>query len=55
MRSRPAWSTKSSRTARVPQWIDYTRPMRSGTIRRCGLVGVGVALLEEGDHCGGGR
>ena len=26
----------------------------SGTIRRCGLVGVGVALLEEVCHCGGG-
>ena len=27
----------------------------SGTIRRCGLVGVGVALLEEVCHCGGGQ
>ena len=26
----------------------------SGTIRRCGLVGVGVALLKEVYHCGGG-
>ena len=26
----------------------------SGTIRRCGLVGVGVALLKEGCHCQGG-
>jgi hypothetical protein len=26
----------------------------SGTIRRCDLVGVGVALLEEVCHCGGG-
>jgi hypothetical protein len=26
----------------------------SGTIRRCGLVGVGVALLEEVCHCRGG-
>ena len=26
----------------------------SGTIKRCGLVGVGVALLEEVCHCGGG-
>ena len=25
----------------------------SGTIRRCGLVGVGVPLLEEICHCGG--
>ena len=28
-------------------------PMGSGSIRRCGL-GVGVALLEELCHCGGG-
>jgi hypothetical protein len=27
----------------------------SGTIRRCALVGVGVALLEEECHCGGGQ
>jgi hypothetical protein len=27
---------------------------RNGTIRRCGLVGVGVALLEEVCHCGAG-
>jgi hypothetical protein len=26
----------------------------SGTIRECRLVGVGVALLEEVCHCGGG-
>jgi hypothetical protein len=26
----------------------------SGTIRRCGLVGVGVALLEWVCHCGVG-
>ena len=26
--------------------------MRSGTVRRCGLIGGGVALLE--DHCGVG-
>ena len=26
----------------------------SGTIFRCGLVGVGVALLEEECHCGHG-
>jgi hypothetical protein len=26
----------------------------NGTIRRCGLVGVDVALLEEVCHCGGG-
>jgi hypothetical protein len=26
----------------------------SGTIRRCGLLGVGVALLEEVCHCRGG-
>jgi len=27
----------------------------SGTIRRFGLVGVGVALLEEVHHCGSGQ
>jgi hypothetical protein len=27
----------------------------SGTIRRCGLVEVGVALLEDVCHCGGGQ
>jgi hypothetical protein len=26
----------------------------SGTVWRCGLVGVGVALLEEVCHCGHG-
>jgi hypothetical protein len=26
----------------------------SGTIRRCGLVAIGVALLEEVCHCGSG-
>jgi len=26
----------------------------NGTTRRCGLVGVGVALLEEVCHCGDG-
>ena len=26
----------------------------SGTIRRCGFVGVGMALLEEVRHCGCG-
>ena len=25
----------------------------NGTIRRCGFVGVGVALLQELRHCGG--
>ena len=29
-------------------------PIGSGTTRRCGSVGVGVALLEEVCHCGGG-
>jgi hypothetical protein len=29
-------------------------PTGNGTIRRCGLGGVGVALLEEVCHCGGG-
>jgi hypothetical protein len=27
----------------------------SGTISRCGLVGVDVSLLEEVCHCGGGQ
>jgi hypothetical protein len=27
---------------------------RIGTIRTCGLVGVGVTLLEKVCHCGGG-
>ena len=27
-------------------------PMGNGTIRRCSLVGVGGALLEEVYHCG---
>lgn len=26
----------------------------NGTIRKCGLVRVGVALLDEVCHCGGG-
>ena len=26
----------------------------NGTVRRCGLIGVGVALLEELCHCGHG-
>jgi len=30
------------------------RPIRSGTIRRQGIVGIGVALLEEVCHCGAG-
>ena len=29
-------------------------PIGSGTIRRCSLVGVGMTLLEEVCHCGGG-
>jgi hypothetical protein len=28
-------------------WFEYAWPMGSGTLRRCGLVGVGLALLEE--------
>jgi hypothetical protein len=30
-------------------WFGYAWP-----IRRCGFVGVGVALLEEVHHCGSG-
>ena len=29
-------------------------PIGSGTIRRCGLIRVGVALFKEVYHCGGG-
>jgi hypothetical protein len=29
-------------------------PIESSTVRRCGLVGVGVALLEEVCHCRSG-
>ena len=32
----------------------YMLGPESGTIRRCGLVGVGVASLEEVCHCGHG-
>ena len=35
-------------------WFENTWPMWSGTIRRCGLVGISVALLEEVHHCVGG-
>jgi hypothetical protein len=35
-------------------WFEYAWTMESGTIRKCSLVGVGVALLEEMHHCGGG-
>jgi hypothetical protein len=34
--------------------LEYDWPRGSGTIRRCGLIGGGVALLEEVCHCGGG-
>ena len=29
-------------------------PAGSGTVRQCGLIAGGVALLEEVCHCGGG-
>lgn len=35
-------------------WFEYAWPRGSGTVRKCGLVGVGVPLLEEVRHCGGG-
>jgi len=35
-------------------WFEYAWPMGSRPIRRCGLVVVGVALLEEVSHYGGG-
>jgi hypothetical protein len=33
-------------------WFKYAWPIESDFIRRCGLVGVGVALLEEMIYCG---
>ena len=36
------------------QWFEYAWPMESGNVRKCGFVGVGVPLLEEVHHCGGG-
>ena len=33
-------------------WFEYVWPTKSGTIRRCGLTGGSVALLEV-CHCGG--
>ena len=33
-------------------WLPYTWLIGSDTIRRCDLVGIGVALLEEISHCG---
>lgn len=27
---------------------------RSGTVRRCGLVGIGMALIQKVCHCGSG-
>jgi hypothetical protein len=35
-------------------WFEYAWPMGSGTIRRCGLVGVGTALLAGMCHGGSG-
>jgi hypothetical protein len=35
-------------------WPPEGQSIGSGTIRRCGLDGAGVALLEEVCHCGGG-
>jgi hypothetical protein len=34
-------------------WFEYAWLMESGTIRRCGLVEVGVALWQGVCHCGG--
>ena len=34
--------------------IDLQHLRGSGTLRRCGFVGIGKALLEEVCHCGGG-
>ena len=33
-------------------WFEYAWPMGSGTVRRRGLVGIGVDLLEEVCHWG---
>jgi hypothetical protein len=35
-------------------WFEYAWPMESDTIRRCGLVRIGVALLMEVCHYGSG-
>ena len=35
-------------------WIECAWPMGTGTIRRYGLVGIGVVLLEKVCHCVGG-
>ena len=35
-------------------WIECAWPMGSSIIRRCDLVRIGTALLEEVCHCGGG-
>jgi hypothetical protein len=35
-------------------WFEDAWPMESGAVRRCGLVGIGVALLEVLCHCVGG-
>jgi hypothetical protein len=34
-------------------WFEYVWPMENGPIRRCGLVGIGLALLEEVSPCVG--
>jgi hypothetical protein len=34
-------------------WIEYVWPTRDSMDRRCGLVGIGVALFEEVHQCGG--
>jgi hypothetical protein len=43
----------SSSSLRVCGGLNMLDP-GSGTIRRCGLFGIGVALLEDVCHCGGG-
>ena len=35
-------------------WFEYAWPMESDTIRRCGLIGIGMALLKEVSHYRGG-
>lgn len=34
--------------------LDKNRPIGSGTVKRYGRVGIGVTLLAEVCHCGGG-
>ena len=48
----PLSQLKSSK--KVSYMFEYVWSMRSGIIRRYGLIGGDVALLEKAYHCGGG-